>query len=174
MRTRRVVLGVVLAGSVAAWLALLGVEWSYREGENYSLVEPGLYQGGDVAAPPPGTTAVLNLCETPDAYAVEVALWEPINDAAPAPDLDWLRRMVEAIDANRRAGRTTFVHCRNGVSRSGMVVTAYLMWKNGWTRDEALAFVRTKRPETRPNPAFMELLAEWERTLGEAADEPVQ
>jgi protein-tyrosine phosphatase len=38
--------------------------------------------------------------------------------------------MVAAVDANRRAGRTTFVHCRNGVSRSGMVVTAYLMWKN--------------------------------------------
>jgi len=46
-----------------------------------------------------------------------------------------------------------------------MVVTAYLMFKNNWTRDQALAFVRSRRPITRPNPAFMQLLNEWEQVL---------
>ena len=47
------------------------------------------------------------------------------------------------------------------------VVTAYLMYKNQWTRDEALEFIRSKRPFVRPNPAFMQLLLEWELLLEE-------
>jgi protein-tyrosine phosphatase len=67
-----------------------------------------------------------------------------------------------------------FVHCRNGVSRSGMVVVAYLMAREGWSRDEAVAFVRSRRPGLRPNPAFMKLLLEWEQSLeaGGRAAEP--
>jgi protein-tyrosine phosphatase len=94
-----------------------------------------------------------------------VERWTPIRDAAPAPDLAWLRKTVAFIDKQRRAGRTVYVHCFAGVSRSAMVVTAYYMHEKGWTRDEALAFVRTRRPQVRPNPAFMELLLEWEKEL---------
>ena len=48
-----------------------------------------------------------------------------------------------------------------------MVVVAYLMFKNRWTRDEALAHVRTKREIVRPIQAFMERLLEWERIVAE-------
>src|SRR5205085_6500381 len=81
----------------------------------------------------------------------------------------WLRRQVDFIAAQRQAGRITFVHCLNGVSRSGLVVVAYLMQKNAWTREEALAFVQTRRP-VRPNPCFMGLLLEWEQSLRRAED----
>jgi protein-tyrosine phosphatase len=70
--------------------------------------------------------------------------------------------MVDWLDEKQRANVTTYVHCRNGVSRSGLLAVAYEMQKNHWSRDEALAFVRAKRPITRPNPAFMRLLLEWE------------
>jgi len=70
--------------------------------------------------------------------------------------------MVDFVDGQRRARRTTLIHSYTGFSRSGMVVTAYLMYKNGWTRDEALEFVRSKRPMVNPNHAFMQLLLEWE------------
>jgi hypothetical protein len=157
-----VALGVA-AGCVG--LILLAVGRLTREPPNYSRVGDRLYMGGLVTVPPPGTRAVLNLCETPDPYQADDHFWEPIADAEPAPDLDWLRRMVEWVDARQRAGVTTYVHCRNGVSRSGMVVVAYEMSRNGWPRDRALEHVRSKRPEVRPNPAFMERLAEWERWL---------
>ncbi len=157
---------VLLAFLGGIWLLLFAAaSWYSRQPENYSLIEDGLYIGGDVARPPPGTRAVLNLCEKPDSYHPDISLWEPIADAEPAPDVDWLRRMVRFLDSNRKAGLTTFVHCRNGVSRSGMVVTAYEMFKNHWTRDEALAFVRSKRPEVLPNAAFMKRLADWEGVL---------
>jgi protein-tyrosine phosphatase len=154
---------LVAASGVAA--VHFAVEHATREEPNYSQIEDGLYLGGYVAEPPPGTQAVLNLCETEDKYRVEVHNWVPIADAEPVPSIEWLREQVAWVDAQRRDGRTVYVHCRNGVSRSGMVVVAYQMTKNGWTRDEAMAFVRTNRPGLRPNPAFMKLLAEWERVV---------
>jgi hypothetical protein len=164
---RLLVLLLLLAGCLGARLYLLFVERSYREEPNYSLIEDGLYMGGCVPEPPPGTTAVLNLCETEDRYRSAVHVWEPIRDAEPAPDLDWLRRMVAFVETQRRGGATVYVHCQAGASRSGMVVTAYEMAGKHWTREQALEFVRSKRPITRPNPAFMERLGEWEQALRE-------
>src|SRR5882724_5787620 len=132
---------LLLATSLGARLSLLWLEREYfSTGANFSLIEPGLYMGGNVPEPPRGTSAVLNLCETDDGYRCTTHRWEPIRDTEPAPDLDWLRRQVEFIDTERKAGRTVFVHCRNGVSRSGLVVVAYLMFEHGSTRDQALEF----------------------------------
>jgi hypothetical protein len=156
---------LLLFAALATWLYLLWVERSFHEPPNYTLIEDGLYLGGSVPEPPPGTTAVINLCEVADLYPAEVAVWQPIRDGGPAPSIDWLRRVVETIDAQRQAGRTTFVHCQAGISRGGMAVTAYEMFKHRWGRDEALAFVRSKRPQVHPNPEFMGLLAEWERVV---------
>src|SRR5262245_16202804 len=131
---RRQILDYLLLGIAGLLLtALLVTLWigeSVREPPNYSRIEPGLYQGGDTDRPPPGTGAVLNLCNREDQYQAEVHLWEPIRDGSPAPDLAWLRRMVEFVDSNCQQGRITYVHCSQGVSRSGMVVTAYLMYKH--------------------------------------------
>jgi protein-tyrosine phosphatase len=145
---------------------LVAVEVSLTgERPNYTLIRAGLYQGGYLKAPPPGTKAVLNLCRVADPYKVETHVWEPIKDTTPAPGIAWLKKQVRFIDEQRQAGKTVYVHCRNGVSRAGMVVVAYVMYKDRLPRDKALALVRTKRPITRPNLAFMERLLEWERVL---------
>jgi hypothetical protein len=144
----------------------VGIESSLTgEGPNYTLIRDGLYLGGYVKAPPPGTKAVLNLCRVKDPYKAEIHVWEPIKDTTPAPSIAWLKKQVKFIEEQRQAGKTVYVHCRNGVSRGGMVVVAYVMVKDKLPRDKALAKVRTKRPIVRPNPAFMERLAEWERVL---------
>lgn len=159
------ILVAILLGLAGSWLILRLEERPNQAPPNYDLIEEGLYQGGHQKEPPPGTTAVLNLCEREDSYRAQVHRWESIPDRDPAPSIDWLREMVTFVDTQRQAGRTTYVHCMAGISRSGMVTTAYLMFKNDWTRDQALEFVRSKRPQTRPNPAFMELLLEWECEL---------
>jgi hypothetical protein len=176
-RIIRITLFSLLAAGVAAWYGLHRLERHYRnqtEGDAYSQIEEGLYQGRLVHEPPPGTRAVLNLCESTDSYACDVQRWVPIRDAAPAPDLDWLRQQVHFIEEQRAAGRTVYVHCAAGVSRSGMVVVAYEMKKHGWSRDEALAFVRSRRPITNPNPAFLELLLEWEREVQQENAKPAK
>ncbi len=151
-----------------AWAANVAVDYAIAEPPNYSQIEPGLYLGGSVPRPPRGVTAVLNLCEVEDRYTAEVHSWQPIADAAPAPDLAWLRRQVDFVREHRTAGRAMFVHCHAGVSRSAMVTAAFLMADRGLTRDEALRRLREVRPQVRPNPAFMERLTEWERELRSA------
>jgi hypothetical protein len=149
--------------------AVGGVYWVVdrltRQWPNYAQIEEGLYLGGFVREPPPGTRATLNLCENDDPYRVEVHEWRPIPDTAPAPSLDWLRQQVRFVAEQRQAGRQTYVHCRAGVSRGGLVIVAYLMAEHNWSRDEALAFARGKRASVRPNPAFMQLLLDWEKSL---------
>lgn len=163
--SRFTILVVLLAGVIAAWLIALGVVRLYGPEEDYTQIEDGLYMGGFVEEPPPGTRAVLNLNVWPDSYRCEIQRHEPIRDAAAAPSLDWLREMVDFVRMQQADRRQTYVHCFQGVSRSGLVVTAYLMEKNDWTRDEALQYIRSKRPNVKPNEAFMQLLAEWEQEL---------
>lgn len=156
-----------VGGAVVLLLAgtYLGVWMFTREPPNHAEVEPGLHVGGRVEAPPWGTHATLNLCEADDPFRTPAYEHHPIRDAAPAPSLDWLAERVAFVEAHRSADRTVYVHCLNGASRSVTVVTAFLMKKHGWPRDEALAFVRAHRPQARPNPAFLELLAGWEQRL---------
>jgi hypothetical protein len=165
--TRRIFwLGVAaVAGVVGVVLVHFGVWWYTREEPNYSRIEDGLWLGGVVAGPPPGVRAVLNVCEAKDAYAVEAQRREPVRDAAPAPSLDWLREQVDFIEAQLAEGKAVFVQCHNGVSRSAMVVAAYLMRREKWPRERAIEYLRSRRPGVRVNPVFLELLGEWEKEL---------
>jgi len=160
------------AAALAVVVVHLAVNRLTRESPNHSEIENGLWLGGYVLEPPRGVQAVLNLCESQDLYQVESHRWEPIADAEPVPSLDWLRAQVAFIESERAAGHGVFVHCRNGVSRSGLVMAAYLMRREGWSRDRALEFLRSRRPEVRPNPAFMLLLLEWEHSLENRANLP--
>jgi hypothetical protein len=156
---------ILLLLIIGAAAVNLGIGLRNREPPNWSKMEDGLYLGGRVLEPPPGTDAVLNLNEIEDPYRAETHRWEPIRDSAPAPSIDWLREQVEFVEAERAAGKTVYVHCTAGVSRGAMVVVAYYMAHMGWTRDEALAFVKERRSIIRPNKAFMELLLVWEHVL---------
>jgi len=165
--TARCVLTLSLVLAIGGASVMLKAAPPRQEQENYSRIEDGLYMGGLVTKPPPGTKAVLNLCGARDYFRCEHYVWRPIDDGDRAPSLAWLRQQVEFIDARRKAGDTVYVHCRRGISRSGMVVIAYLMYKNGWSRDKALDFVRSKRPVTRPDPVFWDRLREWDYELKE-------
>jgi hypothetical protein len=99
---------IVLAVAVLTVVAVhVVVDRLTREPQNYSQVDDGLWLGGYVAEPPPGTNAVLNLCESEDPYRVEAHRWQPIQDAEPVPSLDWLRDQVQFIEAEQAAGRGT-------------------------------------------------------------------
>jgi hypothetical protein len=171
-RTLCAVLPVVLLAAVGVWLGALWLARSYDDSP-HSLIEEGLYVGRYAPSPPPGTTAVVNLCESKDPYEVEVCLWEPMRDAPPAPAIEWLARVATFIETQRQAGRTVYIHCANGVSRSGLVCIAYLMREHNWMQEQATSFARSKRPEIRPNPEFLPLLGEWEQALQEAAKGPL-
>ncbi len=156
-------LAALIVLALGAWLWLAWLESGFNA--PYSRIEDGLYLGRAVERPPPGTSAVVNLCGRADAYDAEASLHAPVFEGGKEPDIEWLRDVVAFIEAQRRAGRTTYVHCLAGMNRSAAAMTAYLMKSRGWGRDEALAFVKTRRPQAHPNPTLMRLLSEWERKL---------
>ncbi len=161
-RTRlRILLSLLLCTVTACALALAYVAY-LQPGENYTRIEDGLYVGGHVANPPPGATAVLNLCEQADPYEADAHRWNPIVNLNPGPDVAWIAEVVAFIEAQRRAGRTVYVHCQNGVNRGPFIATAFLMKSHGWSRAEAFAFLHERRPNVRSSPAFTQRLTEWE------------
>jgi protein-tyrosine phosphatase len=52
-----------------------------------------------------------------------------------------LSQCVVALDELLRAGHTVYTHCNNGAVRSSTVVIAFLVWRRGWNRDDAIEYV---------------------------------
>lgn len=76
-------------------------------------------------------------------------------------DLDfYLDDATEFIATHIRRG-CVLVHCGAGISRSAAVVIAYLCRYAGMSYAEALAFVKTKRPQVAPADVFKEAIARW-------------
>ena len=77
----------------------------------------------------------------------------------------YFEECADFIENALEGGGRVVVHCEAGVSRSGTVTVAYLMRKNKWRRDEALAFTRKQRPNFSPNEGFMDQLLEYEKEI---------
>jgi hypothetical protein len=78
-------------------------------------------------------------------------------------DPDLVRFAVRVIDEAVKSGGKILVHCHAGISRSPSMVCAYFMYK-GHSWDEALDFVRSKRPQVFPHPLIERSV---KKTLGQ-------
>jgi protein-tyrosine phosphatase len=58
------------------------------------------------------------------------------------------------------------VHCMAGISRSSAVIIAYIMRRLGVNFENALAYVKAKRPKINPNEGFIHQLKVYEADLG--------
>lgn len=80
-------------------------------------------------------------------------------DLVPPSDAE-LRRVAEAIEHARAAGKRVLVHCALGFSRSAAAVAAWLLHSGRATSvDEALAQVRRVRPKVVLTPAHARALS---------------
>ena len=73
---------------------------------------------------------------------------------------------LQVVEAVRAAGGRTLIHCHQGVSRSGAMLLAYLMWAFRMTVSVSLEYARSKRGVVSPNPGFLAQLLEWQCELG--------
>ncbi|GJJ14883.1 hypothetical protein Clacol_009152 [Clathrus columnatus] len=82
-----------------------------------------------------------------------------INDTEDEDVLVHFPKCVEWISSELQKKRSVLVHCQAGMSRSAVIVAAYLMYTNHIGVDAALALIKTVRPVTQPNNGFMTQLA---------------
>ncbi|KAL9185224.1 hypothetical protein ACHAXT_003001 [Thalassiosira profunda] len=99
----------------------------------------------------------------------------PLKDVVESDLLSVLPDALAAIDSagcdmadNCNSRRICLVHCARGASRSVSVVIAYLLSRHPdrfKTVDDALALVRTVRPQAQPNIGFVLSLRQFEKQL---------
>lgn len=70
----------------------------------------------------------------------------------------------KAISSKKGKGKI-LVHCLAGISRSPMVVAAYLMKQKGMTLKEALGQIIRARPQVSPNAGFLQQLKDLDMEL---------
>jgi protein-tyrosine phosphatase len=76
-----------------------------------------------------------------------------------------LFHIIRLMDSYISKGKQVLVNCYAGVSRSTTIVIAYLMYKNKMNLQDALTFVRQKRPIINPNYGFVCQLYNLEEEL---------
>ncbi len=80
------------------------------------------------------------------------------SDTSDAPLLEHLPAILEFIESAEQLGGKVLVQCFGGVSRSPAVVVAWLIKKNGMQVDEAIEFIKKRRPGININKGFLEQL----------------
>ncbi|CAD8061285.1 unnamed protein product [Paramecium primaurelia] len=69
------------------------------------------------------------------------------------------------IEKALKSQQNVLVHCAAGISRSATLVLAYLMKSYQYTVEQALRYLKQKRPYVRPNPGFLLQLLDYEIML---------
>jgi len=127
--------------------------------------DPGVRFGNAPAAATVGCDVMLSLCRMGSTVPAGAgAQHELILVDSPYlgdnPNLDFvLRDAATAIGAWRAEGKTVFVHCVAGISRTPTVVAAYLASRLGIDGLSGLVRVTEAHPRANPNPGFLEALA---------------
>ena len=101
-------------------------------------------------------------------FVYQTFCWEDRPDFLVFPDMERdqaLLDVVEFIDVSLRRGLSVLVFSVRGVSRSALVVCAYLMCKFHWGFEKAYDFVYTKKADLQLNQGFVQQLFTLEKRL---------
>ncbi|MFA5934027.1 MAG: dual specificity protein phosphatase [Candidatus Paceibacterota bacterium] len=111
-----------------------------------------------------GITADISLEDTrvDQPFGVETYTWIPVKDGTPPSD-DQLAFGVSILEGIASQKKNVYVHCQNGHGRAATLVAAYLI-KKGKTPDEAIDFIKSKRPTVHLTENQMNALKRfWEK-----------
>lgn len=104
-----------------------------------------------------------------------VADGSPYTGDIKFPLIDWplernMRMFPLALDVLNRLlddDKRVLVHCIVGISRSPVLCMAHLITRHGYTAEDALRFLKEKRPIVNPIPYWIDVLKGLEISNGE-------
>jgi hypothetical protein len=133
----------------------------------YSEICPHVFQSGQPTSPlPDGVCAVISVANAPPAAPFVAGLaafvWLPFDDTPSArPTVEWLDTAVKLLLGWRTRNWGCLVHCKAGVSRSTLIIAAYLIKSQRLSAEDAIAWIKTRRPHIAPNIGFIQALIEY-------------
>ncbi|KAL7675806.1 hypothetical protein ACOME3_002070 [Neoechinorhynchus agilis] len=90
----------------------------------------------------------------------------PTKDLFFSPTVSDIKKGVDFIMESRREGNRVYVHCKSGRVRSATIVAAYLIMAEQMTRDDAVEFLREKRPFVLFHQRQLDVLDEFQKMEG--------
>lgn len=147
---------------------------------DYSQITPYIYIGSDLCKgwtcpvhskefTKLGITAEVNLeieHGEPVAPELEAYLQLPTRDET-APSHQQLLIAADVLDRVQRAGKITYVHCKNGHGRSPTAVAAYFIRYQRMAVEEAVSTIKKKRPEIHLNNVQLAALVQFQKGVRE-------
>lgn len=87
----------------------------------------------------------VNTAEQWNSYGIkQIHLSTP--DFIAAPTQADIKTGVQCIEEQRQRGTSVYVHCKAGRTRSATLVACYLMKRHTWSPQQAVEFIKGKRP----------------------------
>ncbi len=87
-----------------------------------------------------------------------------INDSSLSSELlySYFEFIVKYINESLKNNKSILIYCKFGEQRSVSVITAYLIWKNKWTLDFTIQYVKNINPKAfRYGINFKNILEKW-------------
>ncbi|VDO24432.1 unnamed protein product [Heligmosomoides polygyrus] len=105
-----------------------------------------------------------NAIRKEDWQAAGVAVHEiPMADfvgSAARPQIDAAVHFIEGVAAK---GKSVYIHCKAGRTRSATVAVCYLMKSRNWLPNVAVEFLKSKRPQVRENAILCRVAEKFEK-----------
>lgn len=89
----------------------------------------------------------------------------PMTDFVGTTSRKSIEEAVKFVDDVAQHGKSVYVHCKAGRTRSAMFATCYLMHKNDWYPNVAFEFIKLKRPQAVLGNAHWRTVNEYRRFL---------
>ena len=144
---------------------------------NYSKINGHIYLGSNMCCQTHFDKKLLDKGVTLDVsmegervdrpQGIRYYLWLPTRDHT-APSMRRLAMGVTAMREAITADEKIYVHCKNGHGRAPTMVAAYFIKERGMTVDEAIAYIKKKRPEIHLELSQKKRLQQWERACRKA------
>lgn len=96
-------------------------------------------------------------------YGVDTYVWIPVEDHK-APTQAQLEFGVSVLEKIILLDKKVYVHCKNGHGRAPTLVAAYFV-KTGKTVEEAIEFIKSKRPSIHIEDVQKEAIKEFSKTI---------